>query len=54
MQAEEIPTTADELGRAPRWRRGLGQLPGDLVTQPEEMPTSPKHSNQAPSRGRGL
>ena len=54
MRAEKIPTTADELGRAPRWLCGLGQLPGDLVTQPEEMPTSPKRSNQAPPRVRGL
>ena len=30
MQAEKIPTTADKLDRAPRWRRGLGQLPGGL------------------------
>ena len=30
MQAERKPATADELGRAPRWQRGLGQLPGSL------------------------
>ena len=24
MHAEKIPTTADKLGRVPRWRRGLG------------------------------
>ena len=48
MHAEQIPTTADELGRAPRWLYGLGQLPGDPVTQPEKMPTSPKRSKQAP------
>ena len=54
MRAEKIPTTADELGRAPRWLCGLGQLPGDLVTQPGKMPTSPKRSKQAPSWVCGL
>ena len=24
MHAEKIPTTADKLGRVPRWQRGLG------------------------------
>ena len=54
MQAEQIPTTADELGRAPRWQCGLGQLPGDLVTQHEKMPTNPKRLKHAPSRVCGL
>ena len=47
MQAEEIPTTADELGRAPRWQCGLGQLPGGPghpagknANEPETLETS--------------
>ena len=47
MQAEQIHTKADELGRAPRWQCGLGQLPGGPghpagknASEPETLETS--------------
>ena len=47
MHAEKTPTTADELGRAPRWQCGLGRLPGGPghpagrnANEPETLETS--------------